>query len=130
MAAAPNDIKLHKQSQQLELVYSDGRAFKLSAEFLRVLSPSAEVRGHGTPTLQVGKKNVSIIKVEPVGHYAIKLTYDDGHDSGLYSWDYLLELCEAYEKYWDEYLKALHEAGKSREPDAVVISLINPKELH
>jgi DUF971 family protein len=126
----PTSIKLHKQSQQLELVYSSERSFKLSAEFLRVLSPSAEVRGHGKPILQFGKKKVSIIKVEPVGHYAIKLTFDDGHDSGLYSWEYLQNLCEHYDKHWDEYLKTLHDAGKSREPDAVVVNLMDPKALH
>lgn len=128
--AAPTFIKLHKQSQQLELVYSNESSFKLSAEFLRVLSPSAEVRGHGTPILQFGKKNVSIIKVEPVGHYAIKLTFDDGHDSGLYTWEYLQNLCEHYDKHWDEYLKMLHDAGKSREPDAVVVNLMDPAKLH
>ena len=126
----PTNIKLHKQSQQLELMYGDQRCFKLSAEFLRVLSPSAEVRGHGTPVLQIGKKNVCITKVEPVGHYAIKLTFDDGHDSGLYSWDYLSELCDHQEQYWDGYLKALHEAGKSREPDAMVVNLMDPGKLH
>jgi DUF971 family protein len=126
----PTNIKLHKQSRQLELLYSDGRGFKLDAEFLRVLSPSAEVRGHGNPVLQFGKKNVGIIKVEPVGHYAIKLIFDDGHDSGLYSWDYLLDLCEHQEQYWDDYLKTLHAAGKSREPDAVVVNLMDPSSLH
>lgn len=126
----PTTIKLHKQSQQLELVYSDGRSFKLNAEFLRVLSPSAEVRGHGKPVLQFGKKNVSVTKVEPVGHYAIKIIFDDGHDSGLYSWEYLLNLCEHQEKHWDEYLKTLHDAGKSREPDAAVVNLMDPSKLH
>lgn len=126
----PSEIKFHKQSQQLELVYSDGRHFTLSAEFLRVLSPSAEVRGHGSPILQFGKKNVRIEKIESVGNYAIKISFDDGHDSGLYAWDYLLTLCNNQEHYWDNYLKALHNAGKSREPDALVVNLINPSQLH
>jgi DUF971 family protein len=128
--AALTSIKLHKQSQQLELTYTDNRCFKLSAEFLRVQSPSAEVRGHGTPVLQSGKKNVAIQKVEAVGNYAIKLTFDDGHDSGLFTWEYLLDLCEHQDNYWDAYLKSLHEANKSREPDAVVINLMDTKHLH
>jgi DUF971 family protein len=95
-----------------------------------VQSPSAEVRGHGTPVLQSGKKNVAIQKVEAVGNYAIKLTFDDGHDSGLFTWEYLLDLCEHQDNYWDAYLKSLHEANKSREPDAVVINLMDTKHLH
>jgi DUF971 family protein len=130
MPALLISIKLHTQSQQLELVYADNRHFKLSAEFLRVLSPSAEVRGHGKPVLQFGKKNVAIEKVEQVGNYAIKLTFNDGHDSGLYSWEYLFELCENQDKYWNEYLHSLHAADKSREPDAVVVTLMDPKALH
>lgn len=130
MTTTPISIKLHKQSQQLELIYNDGRSFRLGAELLRVLSPSAEVRGHGTPVLQFGKKNVSITKIESVGNYAIKLIFDDGHDSGLYTWEYLLDLGEHQDKYWDDYIKALHEAGKSREPDAAVIHLMDPKALH
>jgi DUF971 family protein len=126
----PTTIKLHKQTQQLELGYRDGAAYHLSAELLRVFSPSAEVRGHGTPVLQVGKKNVAIAKVESVGNYAIKITFDDGHDTGLYSWDYLFELCKNQESYWDNYLEALHSANKSREPDASIVKLVDLKHLH
>jgi DUF971 family protein len=126
----PSTIKLHKQTQQLELGYRDGNSYLLSAEFLRVLSPSAEVRGHGTPTLQTGKKNVAILKIEPVGNYAIKITFDDEHDTGLYSWDYLFELSTHQTTHWDNYLHSLHAAGKSREPDVSVVRLVEPKRLH
>ena len=93
-AHLPTDIKLHQRSRKLELVFDDGRTFTLSCEYLRVHSPSAEVRGHGPEqgVLQTGKEGVNIRDVEPVGNYAVKLVFDDGHDTGLYTWDYLYEL--------------------------------------
>jgi DUF971 family protein len=113
----PTEIKLHQQSRILEISYSDGRTFRLSCEFLRVYSPSAEVRGHGPgqEVLQVGKKNVAITKIEPVGSYAIQLTFSDGHDTGIYSWDLLHDYGLHQEEMWQHYLKRMQEAGASRE---------------
>ena len=91
---------------------------------LRVLSPSAEVRGHGQPVLQTGKKNVQITGIEMVGNYAIKIIFDDGHDSGLYDWNYLYDLCVNKDQHWDDYLKQLHDAGESRDPAVSVVRLI------
>ena len=114
----PTEIKLHQTSRVLEIAYSDGRAFKLPYEFLRVYSPSAEVRGHGPgqETLQVGKRDVTIAAVEPVGHYAIQPRFSDGHDSGIYSWDYLYELGANHDDLWQRYLDRLATAGASRDP--------------
>src|SRR5512139_32057 len=114
----PTEIKLHQTSRVLEIAYSDGRAFKLPYEFLRVYSPSAEVRGHGPgqETLQVGKRDVTIAAVEPVGHYAIQPRFSDGHDSGIYSWDYLYELGTDQDALWERYLARLAAAGASRDP--------------
>ena len=111
----PSDIRLHKKSRTLELVYPDG-AFELTAEFLRVHSPSAEVRGHGigNAVLQTGKQFVGIKGVQPSGNYAIKIIFDDGHDSGLYTWDYLRDLCQNHDRYWQTYLQKLQDAGESR----------------
>jgi DUF971 family protein len=113
----PKTLVAHQQSKVLELGYEDGRTYRLPFEFLRVLSPSAEVRGHGPgqETLQTGKRNVSILSIEPVGHYAIKPTFTDGHDSGLFSWDYLLELCTYQEELWQEYEDKLVKAGIDRD---------------
>lgn len=113
----PTEIKLHKLSRLLEVGFADGQSFSMSFEFLRVHSPSAEVRGHGAgqETLQVGKKDVDILGVEPVGNYAVKLVFSDGHDSGLYSWDILYELGANQEALWQEYLERLEAAGQSRE---------------
>lgn len=113
----PVEITLHSVSRQLELRYADGREVRFPHEFLRVFSPSAEVRGHGPgqETLQVGKKDVSLLRLEPVGHYALRLVFSDGHDSGLYSWTYLAELGANQETLWQDYLKRLHAAGGSRE---------------
>ena len=113
----PTDITLHKQSKKLAVTY-DGQAYLLSAEFLRVHSPSAEVRGHGPgqETLQIGKEQVGIDQIEPVGHYAIKIFFDDGHDTGIYTWDYLHELGERREELWQIYLNRLAQANASREP--------------
>jgi DUF971 family protein len=115
-AAAPTEIKLHQVSQILEITYSDGKNFRLPAEFLRVYSPSAEVRGHGPgqEVLQTGKKDVRIVAVEPVGHYAVQLRFSDGHETGIYSWDLLYEYGERQEKMWQQYLDRLRTAGVSR----------------
>jgi DUF971 family protein len=113
----PTEIKLHQQSRCMELVYDDVH-YKLSFEFLRVLSPSAEVRGHGPgqEVLQVGKRDVEIQGIEPVGNYAIKLVFSDGHDSGLYSWDVLHAFCLHHEELWQTYLDQLAAKGASRDP--------------
>lgn len=113
----PTEITLHQQSRMLEIAFDDGARFKLAFEFLRVFSPSAEVRGHGPgqETLQVGKRNVMITEVEPAGSYAIKLVFDDGHDSGLYTWEYLHELGQYHDAMWHEYLAHMEEAGASRD---------------
>jgi len=112
----PSDIRLHLKSRTLELVYPDGN-FELTAEYLRVHSPSAEVRGHGIGqgVLQTGKKLVGIKQVVPAGNYALKIVYDDGHDSGLYTWEYLYDLAHDYDRYWNEYLRQLEAAGASRD---------------
>jgi DUF971 family protein len=109
----PSSIKLRTQSRLLEIVFEDGARFELPFEYLRVYSPSAEVRGHGPgqETLQLGKHDVGIRAVEPVGQYAIKLVFDDGHDSGLYSWSYLRELGVEREQKWQRYLARLQELG-------------------
>ncbi|KAA0876406.1 gamma-butyrobetaine hydroxylase-like domain-containing protein [Nitrincola tapanii] len=112
----PSDVRLHKKSRTLELVYADG-SHELTAEFLRVHSPSAEVRGHGIGqgVLQTGKKLVGITGLQPSGNYALKIIFDDGHDSGLYTWDYLYDLAHNQESYWQTYLEALEAAGASRD---------------
>lgn len=118
----PSKIHLHKASRELELGYEDGNV-RLSCEFLRVHSPSAEVKGHGPgqEVLQVGKKNVAITDIKPVGHYALQLIFDDGHDSGIYSWTYLRELADNHDSLWQTYLDRLHAAGTTRDPDAQVL---------
>lgn len=118
----PTEIKLHKQSKIMEIAFNDGRRFNLPFEYLRVYSPSAEVRGHGPGqgVLQVGKKYVDITHIEPVGHYAVCLFFDDGHKTGIYSWDYLYDLGVNQERYWQDYLKRLEAAGASREPKTMV----------
>ena len=114
----PTEIKLHQKSRQMEISFADGKRFELSYEFLRVYSPSAEVRGHGPgqEVLQVGKKNIEITAVEPVGSYAVQPHFSDGHDSGLYSWDYLYELGLDRDQLWQQYLQRMQAAGASREP--------------
>jgi DUF971 family protein len=113
----PTGITLHQKSRVLEIAFADGRSFKLPYEFLRVYSPSAEVRGHGPgqEVLQTGKRNVDIRSVEPVGSYAIQPAFSDGHSTGIYSWDYLYELGETQDKLWAQYLDKLKAAGSSRE---------------
>ncbi len=118
----PTEIKLHQQSRFMEVAFNDGSRFNLPFEYLRVFSPSAEVRGHGPgqEVLQVGKKNIDIKNVEPVGQYAVVLVFSDGHDSGIYSWDYLYDLGAKQEFYWNSYLRRMEEAGASREPKTLV----------
>jgi DUF971 family protein len=113
----PTDITLHKQSRILEIAFDDGAVFKLPCELLRVYSPSADVRGHGPgqSVLQIGKEQVGIAAIEPVGHYAVKLLFDDGHQTGIYSWDYLHELGSHQAEMWQEYLDALKRAGHKRQ---------------
>lgn len=114
----PTEIKLHQKSRILEISFADGKTFQLPCEFLRVYSPSAEVRGHGPgqEVLQVGKINVEIGKIEPVGSYAIQLAFSDGHDTGIYSWDLLYDYGLRQAEMWQHYLKRMQEAGASREP--------------
>jgi DUF971 family protein len=114
----PSEIKLHQKSRVLEISFADGKTFQLPCEFLRVYSPSAEVRGHGPgqEVLQVGKKNVEITRIEPVGTYAVQLYFSDGHDTGIYSWDLFYDYGLHYEEMWNHHLKRLAEAGASREP--------------
>lgn len=120
----PTAIKLHKASKTLELQYGPSEHYQLPAEFLRVHSPSAEVQGHGKPILQTGKLHVGLSKIEPAGNYALKLCFDDGHDSGLYSWDYLEQLATRQEQLWADYLADLAAAGKSRDPDEAIVKLM------
>ncbi|MBK7659574.1 MAG: DUF971 domain-containing protein [Betaproteobacteria bacterium] len=117
-APRPTEIKLHQKSRILEVAFDDDKRFSLPCEYLRVYSPSAEVRGHGPgqEVLQVGKRDVEIKDIEPVGAYAVKLVFSDGHDTGLYSWDYLYELGETQESSWKSYLARLEQAGASRDP--------------
>lgn len=113
----PTEIKLHRTSRVLELTFADGQVFKLPCELLRVCSPSAEVRGHGPgqEILQVGKREVGIDSIEPVGTYAVKLVFSDGHDTGLYTWSYLHELGSKQDSLWRSYLDRLERAGASRD---------------
>jgi DUF971 family protein len=113
----PTEIKLHQKSRVMEIAFSDGRDFRLPYEFLRVYSPSAEVRGHGPgqEVLQTGKRTVEIRSLEPVGSYAVQPVFSDGHSTGIYSWDYLYELGERQDALWTEYLQKLAAAGAKRE---------------
>ena len=113
----PTEIKLHQKSRVMEIAFSDGRDFRLPYEFLRVYSPSAEVRGHGPgqEVLQTGKRGVEIRSLEPVGSYAVQPVFSDGHSTGIYSWDYLYELGERQDSLWTEYLQKLAAAGAKRE---------------
>lgn len=120
----PMRIKLNKSSKTLELGYADGQQFALPAEFLRVYSPSAEVQGHGKPILQYGKMHVALTDVQPAGNYALKLTFDDGHDSGIFTWNYLYELATEHSALWQKYLAQLSAAGRSRDPDESVVRLM------
>ncbi|PCJ25905.1 MAG: 1-(5-phosphoribosyl)-5-((5-phosphoribosylamino)methylideneamino)imidazole-4-carboxamide isomerase [SAR86 cluster bacterium] len=124
---APTEIKLHQKSATLELFYADGSSYSLSAEFLRIHSPSAEVRGHGKgqEVLQTGKRQVRLLSIDTVGNYAIKLGFDDGHGSGIYSWLYLHDLCSQRESLWQNYLSKMKTANASREPLPAGTQVIN-----
>ena len=119
----PTDIQYHRQSRTLTLRYPHDRQFELTCEYLRVYSPSAEVRGHGSgqEVLQTGKAKVGIKDIKPVGHYAVQLVFDDGHDTGLYSWEYLFDLAVNQPARWEDYLRRVQEAGATRDPDVQVI---------
>jgi DUF971 family protein len=112
----PTEIRLHQTSRLLEISYADGSRFELPCELLRVCSPSAEVKGHGPEqaVLQTGKETVNIVAIEPVGQYAVKLVFDDGHDTGLYTWSYLYDLGKNREEHWTKYMQALQRAGIRR----------------
>ena len=116
-APHPTDLTLHQQSRVLEIAFDDGRTFRLPYEFLRVHSPSAEVRGHGPgqEVLQTGKRDVTITEIEPVGHYAVRPKFSDGHDSGIYSWEYLYELGASQDELWRGYLERMAAANASRD---------------
>ncbi len=110
---SPTALTVHQQSRVLDIAFDDGSEFSLSFEYLRVYSPSAEVRGHGQgqEVLQVGKRDVGIVAIEPVGNYAIQPTFSDGHNTGLYSWEYLHKLGSRQQEFWAEYMARLHAAG-------------------
>ena len=122
----PSRVVLRESKDALMLTYSDGQEYTLPAEYLRVYSPSAEVRGHGegNETLQFGKRLVTINALEKAGNYALQIVFSDGHDSGIYSWDYLQALAENYEDRWATYLEKIHSAGLSRDIDSQVIKLM------
>ncbi|UVL56749.1 DUF971 domain-containing protein [Pseudomonas sp. B21-035] len=124
MTRIPTGINLHKASKTLTLTYGPGEVYNLPAEFLRVHSPSAEVQGHGNPILQYGKLGVGLSGLETAGQYALKLTFDDGHDSGLFTWEYLEQLCLRQQELWDDYLGELKKAGKSRDPNESIVKLM------
>ncbi len=117
MSIRPTEIKLHQASRLLEVAFEDGARFELPCEYLRVFSPSAEVRGHGpgTETLVTGKEQVNITAIEPVGNYAVRLVFDDGHATGLYSWNIFHDLGVNQEINWQDYLRRLAEAGYQRQ---------------
>ena len=121
----PEKIIVSKSKDVLKLIYKSKREITLTAEYLRVFSPSAEVRGHRSSDyiLQVGKKNVVILDVKTVGRYGIQIVFDDGHDSGIYSWDYLVSLRENYDKKWNSYLRQLKNENKSRLPDIQILKI-------
>jgi DUF971 family protein len=120
----PTEIKLHQKSRLLEISFSDGRSFSLPYEFLRVYSPSAEVRGHGPgqEVLQTGKRTVDIVSLEPVGSYAVQPTFSDGHATGIYAWDYLYSLGTDQERLWAEYVAKLAAAGGDRDTEQTLTS--------
>ena len=121
---APVALNLHKASKEISIQYGVSEVYRLKAEYLRIYSPSAEVRGHGKPTLQIGKLYVGIVGIEPVGRYALKIIFDDGHDSGIYSWDYLYDLCVNSDARWDSYLKEVRSAGVSRDPNVLIVKIL------
>lgn len=113
MSISPTAIEAHTKSKCLDISFDDGQSFSLSFEYLRVYSPSAEVKGHGPgqEILQTGKREVGLLGIEPVGHYAIRILFDDGHQTGIYTWDYLYQLGKAAEQNWQNYLQRLQAAG-------------------
>ncbi|PKO36973.1 MAG: 1-(5-phosphoribosyl)-5-((5-phosphoribosylamino)methylideneamino)imidazole-4-carboxamide isomerase [Betaproteobacteria bacterium HGW-Betaproteobacteria-6] len=115
----PSEIKLHQKSRRLELIYGEGESYSLDFEYLRVYTPSAEARGHGPgqETLQTGKRDVDVERIEPVGTYALRLVFSDGHDSGLYSWDMLYNLGKHHDELWQDYLAQIEKRGLSRDID-------------
>jgi DUF971 family protein len=117
----PTELKLHRSTRVLEVFFADGRRYALPCEYLRVFSPSAEVRGHGASetVLVPGKRDVAITRIDPVGHYAVRLNFSDGHNTGLYTWPVLQELGENQAANWAAYLRRMEEAGLSRDPGAV-----------
>src|SRR5262245_60118522 len=119
-APQPTEIKLHQKSRVLEISFADGKTFRLPCEFLRVYSPSAEVRGHGPgqEVLQTGKREVEIARIEPVGNYAVQLAFSDGHDTGIYSWGLLYDYGMRQDEMWRHYLRRLEQAGASRDSPA------------
>lgn len=121
----PTSVKLHRKRRVLALDYANGERHELDCEYLRVYSPSAEVRGHGPgqEVLQHGKRYVNVERLEPVGHYALQLTFDDGHDTGIFSWQYLYELATTRDAKWENYLARLAAAGLARDPDVQVLKL-------
>ena len=116
-APAPTALTVHEASRVLEVVFSDGASFRIPFELMRVYSPSAEVQGHGPgqEVLQTGKRNVTLVNLEPVGNYAVKPTFSDGHDSGIFSWDYLYELGQQQDALWKQYAERLAAAGVDRD---------------
>ena len=116
----PTEIKLHQKSRVLEIAFADGKTFSLPCEFLRVYSPSAEVRGHGPgqEVLQTGKRTIEITAIEPVGTYAIQPRFSDGHNTGIYSWDLLYDYGIRQDEMWKQYLERLKNTGASRQPGA------------
>lgn len=127
-APKPDKLILHKVSRCLEVEYADGQSYRLPAEYLRVHSPSAEVQGHGKPVLVGGKREVAITALKAVGRYAVKLVFDDGHDTGLYSWEVLADLGAHQEQYWASYLTRLEEMGMSRDSEVVKLAALQPKK--
>src|SRR5437016_1948940 len=127
-AHVPIEIKLHQKSRVMEISFSDGRSFRLPYEFLRVYSPSAEVRGHGPgqEVLQTGKRDVDVVSLDPVGSYAVQPTFSDGHATGIFSWDYLYSLGADQDRLWAEYLQKLAAAGQRREAEPVLTASKSP----
>ena len=125
----PSSIRLHRQSRRLELVYGNACSLQLSAEYLRVFSPSAELQGHGPggARLVVGKEQVAVTAVQPQGHYAIRLIFDDGHDSGIYTWSLLKSLADKYEANWQNYLERVHKASADALAGNAIASSSHPR---
>lgn len=124
--STPIKVVVVESKDCLLIAYADGQEYNLPAEFLRVYSPSAEVRGHGegNETLQFGKREVKISSLAQAGNYALQIVFNDGHDSGIYSWEYLQQLAENYDQKWARYLEKIHNAGLSRDQDSQVIKLM------